>query len=223
MHLLGEKPSSARFVFFAAATLALTSSAALGCGNTLTTSGSGGSGGTSVSTTTSSTKATSTSTHTVTHAATTGTTDATTTSGGSSFCAGTKVEGTCAQPFFEAVANCLSVLGSCTNQITPTSTTTFNEDVCWATGQTRHTQADGTNHTTVSTWSANGAVCLTSNSVYENGTLTANGVNLSYDEMSGALICPDGSTPNIGTPSGGDLCPDVAVILSNQCTMGTCP
>jgi hypothetical protein len=221
MNLQLERPSPARFVCFAAATLALSSLTAIGCGNTVTT-GSGGSGGASASTTTSSTKASSTSTHTVTHAATTATTDATTTSGGSTFCAGTKVEGTCAQPFFEAVANCLSVLGTCVNQITPTSTTTFNEDVCWATGQQRHTAADGTNHTTVSTWTANGATCLASNSLYENGTYTANGATLVYDEMSGALSCPDGTSANIGTPQG-DLCPDVAVILSNQCNQGTCP
>ncbi len=194
------------------------------CGNSLTTARAQGGGastgaaGSTAATTTS--KATSVSS---THAIAATTDAVSTTASGGGFCDGTKVSGTCAQAFFAAAAACLSTLGACTDQITPTSATTFNEDVCWSTGQTRHVQADGTSHVTTSTWvSQTSATCLTSNSTYEQGTYTANGTSLVYDESTGDLTCPDGSSANIGTVAGGDLCPDVASILDNQCTDGTC-
>jgi len=205
---------------FASVIAVVSCSVASACGNTVTTAGGQGGGATTAASTT--TSATSSSKAvTATHAVT-ATTDAASTTSSGGFCDGSKVAGTCAQPFFAAVASCLSTLGSCVDQITPTGATTFNEDVCWSTGQRRHTAADASNNTTVSTWTSKAsAACLTTQSTNELGTYTANGTSLVYDESTGQLSCPDGSTANIGVP-GGDLCPDVDVILDNQCTNGTC-
>lgn len=140
------------------------------------------------------------------------------------FCAGTKVDGTCAQPFFAAVAACFAPIGaSCTQQITPNSDGTFTEDTCWSTGLHRHVFADANTSTTNSTWTnAAGTVCLSTANATEMGMYLANGQSLDYDVGTGVLVCPDGTTTNIGTADGGDLCSDVALILSNVCTSGTC-
>jgi hypothetical protein len=141
----------------------------------------------------------------------------------SGFCAGTKVAGTCAQAFFAGVAACWGALDSCTYQITPTGTYTFTLDDCFSSGQHRHTDANGQTHDTQSTWTnAAGTVCLTDSAHYEAGPLTAGGVTLSYDESSGALVCPDGSTFNIGALDSPELCNAVEVILSVHCDEGTC-
>ena len=53
-------------------------------------------------------------------------------------------------------------------------------------------------------------------------TLQANGQTLQYNDATGAVVCPDGSTANIGT-RGSDCAELKAILEPASCPSGTCP
>lgn len=143
---------------------------------------------------------------------------------GFTFCAGTRVASTCAQPFFEAVSTCFVPMGGCRSAQDNDTTS-----ACWQAGtmfQTSYLQATGGSH---QVWTGGAVTCMEGDVTPRKGrsplfAVTAGGDTLAYDQDSGDVTCPDGSHVFLGNMFGD--CAALRFLLQPDikgCQAGICP
>ena len=143
---------------------------------------------------------------------------------GPAFCAGTPVDGTCAQGYFAAVTKCYSPTGPCKNNM-PTNGAV---NACWQSGASFSATYDMVSMMAHGIWKQLTTTCMTADVMTANGKpvfhFTTPGGKLVYDSGTGAVTCPDGSKANIGPQYG--MCDALGTLVGvpmNNCTMGPCP
>jgi hypothetical protein len=133
------------------------------------------------------------------------------------FCSGTAVAGTCAQPFFQAAADCFGHLGgACRYEYRDPGPSI----ACWEDGALMELTFATTNHVV---WKdAVGTLCLEAELAGGTmATLTRGGQTLVVDDDTDLMTCPDGTTESI--PNGLRACDDLYLLFEPQCQNGTCP
>jgi hypothetical protein len=143
---------------------------------------------------------------------------------GYTFCAATNVASTCAQVFFQAVADCYPPPPmQCTID---TDNSTYN-NLCFIGGEKMLSTIDPNTGKVHTVWSNMGKTCMTADIMPQKGngsvdTFTVGPQMLVMGEAGGTVTCPDGSAAVIGANFGN--CPDLQAILrgSKNCQAGVC-
>lgn len=101
------------------------------------------------------------------------------------------------------------------------------DNICWSNGSKLVTSSGAAPKTAHGTWKGPGGVCMEGDAVSletaPRFTLWRAGATLVLDEKTGQVICPDGSTANIGTNYGG--CGYLRALFkpdAERCIEGTC-
>ena len=138
------------------------------------------------------------------------------------FCENTRVQGTCAELYFAAVAQCWMPTGTCIGQaMGMTGGTT-----CWQNGaRFVNTMVNTVPH---GEWKQGAVTCMSGDAVLGMMdvvfTIHTTDGTLALDQATGAVTCPDNSKATIGADFGGCMAlKDLINVPMTNCTMGTCP